>query len=377
MYRVATITFHHAHNFGSVLQTYALQEYVKSLFKESEQELDYKIIDFYTKKQEELYCVFKANNNIKNIIKNIGALFYFPMLNSRHKKFEYFLNKYCRLTKRYLTREQLLREPPIADCYISGSDQIWNVRAKDFSSVYYLDFLPKESRRVSYAASLGPLKIQWEDYNSEKYKKCLKKYIAISVREQGSAQSLSQIAELNYEIHIDPTLLLTAEKWRKIQSTANYRHGKYILLYCLEPTKEQMKMAQIISQKLKLPILVLRYNNKNDIFNRFIKRYDAGPTDFLSYIDHSALVLTSSFHGTAFSLIYQKPFYVLHGIEDHRIFSILSKVNLLNRSLESIEDIKRVTLDPLESFNIENFLEYERWKAHEYLKTALQTEVRN
>ena len=79
-------------------------------------------------------------------------------------------------------------------------------------------------------------------------------------------------------------------------------------------------------------------------FNSFVKRYDSGPTDFLAYIDHAALVLSSSFHGTAFSLIYHKPFYVFNGMRDNRIAYILTKTDMVDHSLESLTDVERVTL---------------------------------
>ena len=142
-------------------------------------------------------------------------------------------------------------------------------------------------------------------------------------------------------------------------------------MYCLEPSKEQLKIADEISKKLQLPIVILRYNNKNDMFNHFVKKYDAGPEDFLAYIDHAALVLSSSFHGTAFSLIYHKPFYVLNGINDNRISEILNKTNMTERSLESIEDIKNVNLNKPDEKMIDLFLENERVRSELYLREAI------
>ena len=131
-------------------------------------------------------------------------------------------------------------------------------------------------------------------------------------------------------------------------------------------------MADAISKKLNLPILILRYNNKNDMFNHFVKKYDAGPRDFLAYIDHAALVLSSSFHGTAFSLIYHKPFYSFHGMEDNRIRAILEKTKMEERSLASMEDIARVTLDGPNADAIEALLEEERSLSKAYLRQALE-----
>ena len=267
--------------------------------------------------------------------------------------------------------EELRNNPPIADYYISGSDQIWNVRAKDFLLSYYLDFV-KVGRKLSYAASFGPLEIEWDKLDKNKIAKLLNQYDNISVREQGSLKNVEILTKQVGEIHVDPTLLLTKEQWRKVQSNIKSGLGKYILLYCLEPTKEQLKIANAISRKLELPILVLRYNNKNDMFNSYIKKYDSGPRDFLAYIDNAALVLSSSFHGTVFSIIYHKPFYVFNGMNDNRISTLLTKTNMVDRSISKIEDIERISLISPDEQIIENVLERERNKSKSYLRRALE-----
>ena len=374
MQKIAAITFHHAHNFGSVLQAYALQEYVKGLFKEEKIEVEYQIIDYYTEKQQEFYSIFKPGLNVKAIVKNLIAFPHKRDLEVKYQKFESFLSEMCSMTKRYKSAEELFDGQLCADFYISGSDQLWNVRAMDFSDVYYLGFV-KKGKKISYAASFGPLKINWDLYQPEKYKKLLNEYSSISVREQGSAENVQFLTGRECSVNIDPTLLLSADKSKSIQSTANYRDGRYILLYCLEPSREQLLMAEAISKKLELPILILRYNNKNDMFNPFIKRYDSGPKDFLAYLDHAELVLSSSFHGTAFSLLYHKPFYVFNGSKDHRILSILKRVGMEERLIESMPEVQKISLKQPDGLEIDRVLEEERQRSRKYLKSALEIEI--
>lgn len=373
MKNISTITFHRAHNFGSVLQTYALQEFIHKIASEHNEQINYSVIDYYPQLQEDLYKVFKPWSSPKNIIKNAITLPFAPQLIEKHNKFNEFVSEYFNLTNRYYTDNELENNPPKADYYISGSDQIWNVRAKDFSLSYYLSFV-KQGKKISYAASLGPKMIDWSKYNSQLYKKALSEFNNISVREIGSVNNINAMLDINCEIHVDPTLLLSAVEWRKIQSDANYNNGQYILMYCLEPTKEQLKIADAFSKKLKLPIMILRYNNKNDMFNHYVKRYNSGPRDFLSYIDNAAVILTSSFHGTAFSLIYKKPFYVLNGMTDNRISSILKSTKMENRSLESIKDVNSVTLDQPDIVAIDAFLSQEKERSEKYLKEVLDFE---
>lgn len=371
MDKIATITFHRAHNFGSVLQTYALQEYICKMYKECNKEIQYQVIDFCSTEQKDLYSVFKPNVSWKNVIKNIITIPYAKKLQIKHRKFETFIEEEVNLTKKYCEERELLENPPVADYYISGSDQLWNVRTLDFSDVYYLNFV-KSGKKLSYAASFGPLKIDWQHYVKEKYSHLLNDYDAISVRELGSKRNVEYLTGKQCQVNIDPTLLLSCNEWRKIQSNVDYNNGQYILLYCLEPTKKQLEIANAISGKLKLPIVILRYNNKNDMINRYVKKYESGPKDFLAYIDHAALVLSSSFHGTAYSLIYHKSFYVFDGMKDNRISEILRKTEMTERSIDSIKDIERVTLKPVDREKIDIVLAEERKRSKLYFQKVLQ-----
>ena len=176
MKTIITVTFHRAHNHGSALQAYALQEFVKKLGRESGIDVNYSILDTVSPSQSKLYSIFKSGEGIKGFIKNIFSLIHYKDIKKRFKKFISFQTQQLNLI------ENAELSPSHADCFISGSDQLWNVRASDFSDAYYLDFLPCNIRRISYAASFGPLKIDWTQYDASKYARLLKNYQHISVR---------------------------------------------------------------------------------------------------------------------------------------------------------------------------------------------------
>ncbi len=371
MKKVGAVTFHRAQNYGSILQTYALQRFVCNIGEEVGQGIDYKVIDVMPKAQDDLYSIYKKGFSATKVIKNVIAFCYSKQLKSKQKKFDEFLKNNIQLTDFCNDVQALLKIGADMEYFISGSDQIWNVRSCDFEDYFYLDFA-KNAKKISYAASFGPLEIDWSKYDADKYCALLNSYDYISTRETGSAKNVEILTGRQSEIHVDPTLLLNREEWQKIQSKANYKDGKYILLYCLEPSKEQLKIVKAISRKLHLPIVITKYNNKNDIFNGFVKKYDTGPCDFLSLIDNAALVITSSFHGTAFSLIYRKKFYVLNGKTDNRISDILSKTGLLECSIESIDDIEKVNLQDVNFLQTEEFLEMQKQRSFNYFKNALE-----
>lgn len=367
---INVLTFHRAHNHGSVLQAYALQRFVQNLVCGHNYGVDYHLMDLHTRFQESFYSVIKPWSNPKNVVKNIIALLHYKALCKRHQAFEKFIKDEFNVTPRYYNAEELKRNPPKADYFITGSDQIWNVRAQDFSEAYYLPFVVS-GKRISYAASFGPLKIDWDKYDKAGIAKLLSLYDVISVRETGSADNVEALLGKRPEVHVDPTFLLTVDEWREVQSSANYKGGKYILLYCLEPSKQQLKWANTIGRNLGLPVVVTRYNNKNDWFNPFVHLYASGPRDFLSLVDHAALVLTGSFHGTAFSIIYHKPFYVFNGLTDNRISSILTRTDLQDRSIESADDIDHIDIKPVDAAKIDKYLDSERQRSADFLSKAL------
>ena len=362
--KIAVITFHGAHNYGSMLQTYALQTYVERLAKEAGKSCKYDVLNFRTDFQKKLYNPFNFGS-VKGIVKAAMALPYHNKLKKQSQKFEKFLTEELNTTYEVNSLEELRTLAANYDVIISGSDQIWNIRAVDFDFAYLLDGV--NCKKISYAASLGPLDIDWSKYDSKHYKKLLKEYSAISLREEKSKSMVDGLLGCdNTQIHIDPTLLLNKEQWQNLQSDMGKRLGKYILFYCLEPNKNHIRIAKELSKKMGMPVIATKYRNKNDYFNPFIKQYDVGPKDFLSLIDNAEAVVTSSFHGTVFSLIYGKPFVCIDGLSDGRINTLLRMTGAQENAIsqEMIEISLPIKLDREKVLNAINI---ERERSREYL----------
>ncbi len=372
MIQAGTLTFHGAYNYGSVLQTYALQQFVTKLGEEKGVDIDYSVINYRPQSQKELYWQVKRPKTKSNMVKWLMRLPYGKKLKKQAQAFEDFLQRYVHLTDE-VDEKSIEKYAESFDYYISGSDQIFNVRASDFSYTYLLDFTDS-CNKISYAASLGPLQIDWSKYDQEKYAAALRKFKNVSLREKKSKAMVDELlGTTDSEIHVDPTLLLSADEWRKVQSGRNYKNGKYILIYCLEPTKKHLRIAKKLSKALKLPIVCTGYRCKHDYFNSFVKMYDAGPADFLALIDNAAFVLTSSFHGTAFSVIYDKLFWCIDGMSDNRISNLLTMTGLTGNAIteENLPDFR--TVNPLRASqaNASEALEKEKQKSREYLIKAL------
>ena len=362
MKKVGCITFHASYNFGSNLQAYALQEYVKKL----SDDIDYKIINFRSENQKKLYDYGCSRSRLKFLFKK--------KLLERQEKFENFINKKLNLTeKEYNNNEELQKEEFKFDYYISGSDQIWNLSARDFDWSYYLDFV-KKGKKISYAASRGPVNREISTENLQTIKGLVSKYDNISVREQGTFEFIKKLTDKNIDINLDPTLLLTREEWQKLLDGHKKIIDKpYILYYSLKPSKVRSKLLKHLGKVMNKKVVVANPYIKYDLVGGFKKNYNSGPIEFLNLLANADLVVSSSFHGTVFSILFNKPFYTLNGKNDFRISTLLNITGLENRAITEESDIKELVNNASKiSFEQANTqLEIEREKSKKYLLKAL------
>jgi len=365
----ATITFHASHNYGSALQAYALQQTVLSLGIKNQ------IINLRTERQKEVYSVFTKRKGVRYLFKNLAHLAYYSSLKEKHTKFESFIKSHLITTEQeFLDSDDIKKNAPPFDYYIAGSDQIWNPIPEDFDWAYYLDFV-KEGKKTSYAPSFGPLSLKGNTEINQKIKDLLCDFDSLSVREKRASEAVWELCKIKAPVVCDPTLLLTKEEWTRLSSEEMQVEGKYIFLYTLFANKEIIKIAKILSKKTGLPVVVSNFSNQYDIVNSFVKKYQTGPQDFLHLIKNAEFVLTSSFHGTVFSLIFQKPFFAIGGLEDSRISTLIENTKLEDRAvtLENIEG-KLEILFELDFSEAELALQGLRTQGIEYLKAALELE---
>lgn len=321
---ISIITFHAAHNYGSCLQAYALQTFLKNL------DYNVSIIDFRTDNQIEMYKPLTKRKGAKYFIKNLFFILHYKSRKLRYDKFEKYIKDNYILTDRYTSLEELMSCPPEADCYISGSDQIWNTAPYDANMAYFLPFV-KYGKKIAYAPSFGQIgKIT----NENEIKDYLSKYDNISVREQNGRDIVKRLINIDAPILIDPTLLLSRDEWLYMvkDRIINY---PYIFFYTLFADKDMISTVKQISKILNLPVIVSNISNQHDALAGFKKRIASGPEDFLNYIYNAEFVCTSSFHGTVFSILFNKQFISLNGNEDKRISTLLKKFNLSDRSINT------------------------------------------
>lgn len=372
MKNIGIITFHRSHNYGSVLQSYALQTILRKNL------IDYncEIIDFIPPNSKEMYSIFKKNTSIKNIAKNILALYTYRLKSIRYKEFERFINTRLKLTtKKYFSQSDLQNISNKYDILICGSDQIWNTNCLDFDYSYYLPFA-KNVKKISYAPSLGPGAPFKSNEAKERIKEYLKDFYAISVRENEGTRVIQKLTDKKVYTVLDPTLLLEAKDWDHICSD-KVINKDYIFFYSIGYKKNDIAIAKQISKKLNIPVVTLFTLGNRIVFSGFEISKNSAPEDFLSLIKNAKLILSSSFHGTVFSIIYRKPFYSIRKAngdeikDDDRIKTLLQEFNLMDRQIDinSVNSIEN-------PFNIdysksEKYIEEARKRSIEYLLNSI------
>lgn len=368
MKKIGVITFHSPYNYGSSFQAYALQEIVKKICN---QDCEYRIINLRPKNQKKMYSIDNEKGLLTKIIRNVMIRGYNKKYKIKNQKFEDFIINKLNITKEYHSYEELDNENFDFDYYISGSDQLWNLRAFDFDWSYYLGFV-KRGKKISYAASFGPKTIEFSREEKEKIKKYINSYDKLSVRERGSYDNIYNLTGKKPEINMDPTILLEKEEWKKIIPADRIVKGDYILYYSLGQDKENIKLVEKISKKMRLPVVTTRYSGRNELFTNFKRVYDVGPIEFLNLLNNAKLVLTTSFHGTIFSAILNKPFFSINANKDYRRLTLLETIGLEDRNIS--EETMDEKIEKAFKINFEEAnkkIQLEKDKSIKYLKDAL------
>ena len=287
-----------------------------------------------------------------------------------------FLSEYLPMTRKYESYDDLYNAPPVADVYLTGSDQVWNsYYNRGIDKGFFLDFAPKDKKRVAYAASIGMDTIPDDEVGE--FVKLLKKYSSISVRETGAKKLLAKY-NIASTVVLDPTLLLNNNSWYSIANKYSSRGGDepYLLVYSVENKKENKlleRYAHEIAKKRGLKLYQVSYSSRKKMLKTVDKRFDrATPEMFLSLMINASFVLVSSFHGTAFSVNFNKQFLtVVPGRFNSRVSSLLEIIGLQSRMI-SDNNFNIENLSDIDYTEVNCKLENERTLSLNYLKSILR-----
>lgn len=353
--KIGIITVHRNVNYGANLQAFASCKFINNAGYNAE------IIDYYPKeidKDNYLFSWLKLSYNggksksLPHNIKLMTALtLSAPEKNKRLKGFYSFRKKHCRLSPKYTSFEDIANGG-YTDV-VCGSDQIWNPSITcGIKSLYFGDILGVNNR-ISYAASLGREKYNEKD--KQKAVELIKKLDYVSVREEKSIEYIKKISGKDVVGVCDPVFLLEKEEYEKIAKPIKLKQP-YLLLYSVVNNPEMLSVAEDYADRNGL-ILVEICQNKN-YRKKHIQFSALSPEEFLGAINDAQAVITNSFHGTAFSIVFNKNFCVFDNkARGSRITNILNKAGLENRIVEEkIDEISPIDYEKVNA-NLNDYIE--------------------
>lgn len=371
--KIAIMTFSRAHNYGSILQAYALQKYITENY-----DCECDIIDFSNQNQTEMYSVFKKNNSIKNIIKNIIGFCFYPIMNREFNDFENFINKNLKFSKKqYKNSNEMDELNEIYDIFISGSDQVWNIKCRDADDAYFLNYV-HDKKKIAYAPSFGAQDINTCSNEPEKYKKYLNDFDCLSIRENNGKKWIKNLIGKEVPVLIDPTMFYKKEEWYNLMSEP-FIKKPYILYYSFHFTQEVNKAVKKISRKLGLPVVILSAHawiyNTCSLYGFSLAKHSS-PAEFLRLINDATIVLSNSFHGTVFSAIYEKNFWFLYGSiqdpTDDRALTLVKQIGIEDRILK-LEEIDNCNFNVMPNYEeVDKKLNNLRKDAFDYLNRSIE-----
>lgn len=332
--KIKTITCHDVYNVGASLQAYALQTYLTSLGN------DVEIIDYKPDYLSNHYNLKSVSNPAFNkpFIREAYLLAKLPnrlkaLKGDRKKDFDNFREKYLKLTKRYSSVDELRKNPPEADLYFAGSDQIWNTFFKNGKDpAFYLDFGNDRTKKASYAASFSTETVP--DEYKEQISNWLNALDYISVRESSGLNVLKSLGIENGVQVFDPVFLLDKDIWEQFDLSSN--EDDYVLVYDFDGNQNIKEIAKKIASEKKCKIYSIQnFEYPDKCFNQ------SGPIEFLKLIKNAKYVVSNSFHATAFSIIFGKQFWVLNRGEaiNTRMHDLTESLGILDRLVETKDDI--------------------------------------
>ncbi|MDK2813906.1 MAG: hypothetical protein PWQ08_1161 [Clostridiales bacterium] len=370
MKRIAILSLGRTENYGAILQTYALQTYLKS------QNFEVASID---------YCN-EANTDTRRLYFRIRSAVWGKLVKPlfadrvRIKRTNTFKNSYITyMFQTYNTQAQLSQKPPVCDYIIVGSDQVWNPNIVGFDSSWFLDFEKESVKKIAYAASFGLSELS-DEYKAfcAPFIKSIKK---ISTREETGANIIQKLGISKPQVVVDPVFLLTKEEWSKIALTS-FRE-KYVLCYYMPGFPEVERTIQRISKKYaqehQLSIVNIGKKEYEKIYFWENNLYGTGPAEFVGLFQNADFVVTNSFHGTAFSVIFEKNFVSVvdenakRGALSSRITDMLARFRM-NSCVCNISGDKQACFPKIDYADKQKFIFEAINKSKKFLTDALEKE---
>ncbi|RLI84862.1 MAG: hypothetical protein DRO98_08040 [Archaeoglobales archaeon] len=368
-------------NYGAVLQAYALQKVLSTMGYETElidfvpiaYNLRHRIRSIWKLVRDRglSYILKRLSNRVLKILMKEKSLESSQLSLKRFQKFEEFKQQFMIFTeKTYHSFEDLRELNSVYDIYVVGSDLVWSPWLMDEGRLKAYLLATNNGLKISYAASVGEEIPIWA---CRIFRKFLPEFTAISVRERTSLEAIKKCTGIEAKIVIDPTALLKKEELSEISRKPEVAPERgYVMVYDLHNSERIIPYVKKIAENFSLDVITYSQTNLGISF------YDCGPREFLWFCENAEFVITSSFHGLVFSILFKKPFYAINpepSAPASRIRDFLRMLGLESRFL-NLDSNNRMLLKNIEDSYIDwksvfKRLNLERKKSFEFLKNAL------
>lgn len=377
--KVGIITILGVNNYGADLQAFALYKKLDDLGFDSE------IINYPFYKNSRYISEKKAKSKfsssritlvkdfILGVLDKLGKMLNPSIAKVRNGRFEQFKIRNIRFSKEYRSFSSLYSSTHDYDVAVVGSDQVWNPNNPINLEPYFLTFIPKGVKKISYASSFGVSEIDIENYPS--YYKMLNNLDEISTREESGVKLIKVIADRTAEHVLDPTLLLEREEWLNFSKEFDLDEP-YILLFVFKNSKFITSLALELQRITGYKVVRICKNEMRvESDKKIINLRELGPSEFLGVYQKATFVLTSSFHGTVFAMIFEKPFYTVSLSSKNnntRQESLLKLVGLEDRILYEGDSSVRPEFSSIDYTNVNTILSVQREKSISFLKRVVK-----
>lgn len=349
--KVGILTYNTAYNYGALLQSYALQKKINMLGHNCN------VINYQCEGVINQYA-FQKKINLLALKRNISWL----LSIGKRKKMDKF-RELLPLTKP-IFKENIKDLNDVFDCFIVGSDQVWNKICTNGDEAFFLNFVENNIKKNSYAASFGRSVI--DDIDKNKYQKLLNSFNYISVREESGIDIVRELTGKEIVCVLDPVFLITYKDWMKFVYSIKH---KYIFVYQLVSDLNTIRYASRIAKQLGYELYIYTSNLHA---GRYGKRViNMGVEDFLSFIANAELVITDSFHCSAFSVIFNTQFYSKFRTNDPANTRLENLLKIFGINSNVLEENYLNAINMIDFEIVNKILFEEQKKSENYLKLIL------
>lgn len=372
MKKIGILTFHCADNYGAVLQAYALSKKVRDFGFDVEfiNFVPPIVRDYY----ESSYSIKEsiAKYGIKHTIRRkVSDSVHFSRNNYRLNNFNDFRSEFLNISPSSYNNSSELKDADFDyDYVITGSDQVWN---PDFfietGGAYFLDFVKPDAKKISYAPSIAR---ELEEKHYQHFRNYLKDFDNISIRERSAHELIIKLTDKPVDVTIDPTFLLESSEWMAISTKVTPKEA-YILVYDLIKDPITVAITNKLSQQKGYK--VISYSNGKGYSNWSKSFAGCNPIEFLGLIQNANFIVTSSFHGTAFAIIFNKSFYTIsHPTRGSRMVDLLTEIGLESQLVANSKQIIDANL-VIDYDRVNNSLSILRTKSLDFIKDSLDLRI--